>query len=104
MSWTSPETINASAGIGSFLNYLSEITNFWFGRMIAIAIFIIFFAGYLKAKSDDFIGGFAVASYVTFVLGLIMWVLGILSNYDMGIIVSVTAISSLILFLQKKDT
>jgi len=71
MAWTSPTTINATQGLDSFLPYLSEVTNFWFGRMLMIAVFIIFLFGYLRAKNNDFIGGFAVSTYVTFVIGLL---------------------------------
>ncbi len=80
MAYASPSTINASQGMDSFLPYLSTVTNFWFGRMLMIAIFVIFAFGYLRAKADDYIGAFAVASYVTFVMGLIFWVVGIVSD------------------------
>jgi len=97
MAWTSPTTINATAGMDSFLPYLSEVTNFWFGRMLMIAIFVIFLFGYLRAK-DDFIGGLAISSYITFVLGLLFWSIGIVSGLDFAIIIGITTVSSVILF------
>ena len=103
MAWTSPTEINASAGLDSFLPYLSEVTNFWFGRMLMVAIFVIFLMGYLRAKEDDFIGGLAVASYVCFVLGLIFWVIGLVSGLDFAIIIGATVVSSVLLLSQKKD-
>jgi len=103
MAWTSPTTINASAGMDSFLPYLSEVTNFWFGRMLMIAIFVIFLMGYLRVKDDDFIGGLAVSSYVTFVLGLMFWVVGLVSGLDFAIIIGIVVISSILLLSQKKD-
>lgn len=103
MTWTSPTSINASAGMDSFLPYISEVTNFWFGRMLMIAIFVMFIFGYLRAKDDDFIGALAVSSYVTFVLGLIFWVIGLVSGLDFGVIIGVTVISSVLLLTQKKD-
>jgi len=103
MAWRSPTTINASAGLDSALPYISEVTNFWFGRMLVIAIFVIFMFGYLRAKGDDFIGALAVSSYVTFVLGLIFWVIGLVSGLDFAIIIGVTVISSLLLLTQKKE-
>ena len=103
MAWRSPTTINASAGMDSVVPYLSEVTNFWFGRMVMVAIFVIFIFGYLRAKDDDFIGALAVASYVTFVIGLIFWVIGLVSGLDFGIIIAVTVISSVLLLSQKKD-
>ena len=103
MAYTSPTEINASAGMSSFLPYLSEVTNFWFGRMLMVAIFVIFFMGYVKAKQDDYIGGFAVAGYVTFVLGLLFWVIGLVSGLDMGVIIGIAVISTVLLLLQKKE-
>lgn len=103
MAWRSPTTINASAGMDSFLPYISEVTNFWFGRMLMIAIFIIFMFGYLRKEGNDFIGALAVASYVTFVLGLIFWVIGLVSGLDFAVIIGVTVISSVLLLTQKKD-
>ena len=103
MAWRSPTTINASEGLDSFLPYLSEVTHFWFGRMLMIAIFVIFLFGYIYKRDGDWVGGFAVASYVTFVLGLIFWVIGIVTGLDFAIIIGVTIISSIILFTQSKN-
>lgn len=103
MAYTSPTTINASAGLDSFLPYLSEVTNFWFGRMLMIAVFVIFMFGYLRAKDDDFIGALAVASYVTFVLGLIFWVVGLVSGLDFAVIIGAVIVASILLLSQKKD-
>ena len=103
LAFSSPTTVNASAGMQSFLPYISEVTNFWFGRMVAIAIFVIFAMGYLRAKPDDYIGAFAVSSYVTFVLGLLFWVMGLLTGLDFALILGLTMISSVVLFLQPKS-
>ena len=101
MAWRSPTTVNVTSGMDSFLPYLSEVTNFWFGRMVMIAIFVIFMFGYMRAKGDDFIGAFAVSSYVTFVIGLLFWVIDLISSLDFAVIVGVTAISSVALLIQK---
>ncbi len=97
MAWTSPTTVNTTAGINEFLPYLSEVSNFWFGRMLMVTVFMIFLFGYLRAK-DDFIGGFAIASYITFVMGLLFWTIGLVTGIDFGIIIGLTIISSAILF------
>ncbi len=68
-----------------------------------IAVFIIFFMGYLKAKNDDYVGGFAVASYVSFVIGLLFWVMGLLTGMDFALILGVAMISSVVLFMQPKN-
>ena len=103
MAWKSPTEINGSAGLESFLPYLSEVTNFWFGRMLMIAIFVIFMFGYLRAKGDDFVGALAVSSYVTFVLGLIFWVVGLVSGLDFAVIIGVVIVASVLLLTQKKE-
>lgn len=103
MAYTSPATINASEGLNSFLPWITEVTSFWFGRMTMIAIFVIFLFGYLKVNKDDFIGGLAVASYVSFVIGLIFWVIGIVSGLDFSVIIGITLVSSIMLLAQKKD-
>jgi len=68
-----------------------------------IAVFVIFFMGYLKAKKDDYVGGFAVASYVSFVIGLFFWVMGLLTGMDFALILGVAMISSVVLFMQPKN-
>lgn len=103
MAWRSPTTINATAGMDSFLPYISEVTNFWFGRMFMISIFIIFIFGYLKFRNDDFIGALAVSSYVSFVIGLIFWVIGLVSGLDFAIVIGITLIASVLLLTQKKE-
>ena len=102
MAWESPTTINASQGFDSFIPYLNTVTQFWFGRMFMIAVFMIFLFGYLRAKDEDWIGGFAVASYVTFVIGLIFWVANIVTGMDFAIIIGIAVISSVILFTQRE--
>lgn len=102
MAWASPTTINASKGLDSLIPYLNEVTQFWFGRMMMISIFVIFLFGYVRAKNEDWIGGFAVAGYVTFVVGLIFWVIGMVTGMDFAIIIGITVISSVILFTQRE--
>lgn len=103
MAWTSPATVNASAGLSDFLPYLSTVTNFWFGRMLMVAVFVIFLLGYMRVRENDFIGGLAISSYITFVIGLLFWVIGLVSGIDFGVIIGITVISSIALLLQKKD-
>jgi len=103
MAYPSPTTVNATQGLDSFLPYLSEVTNFWFGRMIVIAVWVIFLFGYLTVKRDDIIGGSAVASYVTFVIGLIFWVLGLISGIDFAVVIGLSVITTIILLVQKKN-
>lgn len=103
MAYTSPATIDLTTGIGSLFIWITDVTGFWFGRMLMISIFIIFMFGYLKANRDDFVGAFAVSSYVTFVIGLIFWVIGLVNGLDFSVIIGAVILASLFLFLQKKD-
>ncbi len=103
MAWKSISEINATQGMGDFLPYISEVTHFWFGRMLMIAIFIIFLFGYLRVNREDFWGGLAISSYVTFIVGLLFWLIGVVSGIDFGFIIGVTVVSSVILFMKKKE-
>ena len=103
MTYTSPTAINGTVGIGSLLEYINEVTNFWMSRMIMVAIFTIFFVGYIRAKPDeDVIGAFAVGSYATLVIGILFWIIGFLDGVTFGIIIGATIVSSALLFITLK--
>ena len=103
MAIANPSTVNLSEGIQPLFYWISSVTHFWFGRMITVAIFVMFMMGYLRVKEDDIVGALAVSSYVTFILGMIFWVLGLLTGLDFAIVIGVTALSSVLLLTQKKD-
>ena len=103
MAWKSPSEVNTSAGLGEFVPYLSEVTNFWFGRMLMIAVFVIFFFGYLRTNKDDYMGAFAVTSFVSFVVGLIFWVIGWVTGIDFGIVVGIFVISLVVLLTRQNN-
>lgn len=103
MTYTSPETLNMTAGIGVLLNYINEVTNFWISRMLMIAIFIIFTMGYLRSKSDDdFVGAVSVGSYATFVIGILFWIIGFLDGVTFSIIIGMTFVSTAWLLMDKR--
>ena len=98
-------TINMTSadGMSNILQYLNVVTNFWAGRMVMVAIFVMFLFGYLKMKAeDDFVGAFAVASYVTFSLGILFWIIDFLDGLAFGVIIAVTIISTAILLFDKR--
>lgn len=103
MTWTSPTTVNASQGLDSFIPYLSEVTQFWFGRMLVIAILLIFLFGYVRAKAGDFFGGLAVSSYVTLVISMFLWIIGLLTGMDLAWIVGLSLVSTLIVLVRNRD-
>ena len=59
--------------------------------------------GYLRSREDDYVGALAVSSYVSFVIGLLFWVMGLVTGLDFALMLGITMISSVVLFLQKKD-
>ena len=98
-------TINMTTneGMSNIFTYLNTITNYWAGRMLMIAIFVMFLFGYLKSKNDDdIIGALAVASYVTFVVGLLFWVINFLDGISFSIIVGITIVSTALLWFEKR--
>jgi uncharacterized membrane protein len=103
MAYTSPTEINASRGIISILEYVNEVTDFWISRMLMVAIFVIFFMGYLRSKNDDdFLGALAVASYTTLVIGVIFFIIGFLDGVAFGIIIAVAMISTFFLLMDRR--
>jgi len=105
MAFDSVNTINmtSSDGMSNILNYINVVTDFWAGRMVIIAVFIMFMFGYLKSKNDDdFIGAFAVSSYVTFVIGTLMWLINFLDGISFSVVIGVTIISTAILLFDKR--
>lgn len=96
-------SLNTSSGMANLLFYINGVTNFWAGRMIAIAVFVIFFMGYLRSKNDDdFLSAFAISSYVTFIISLLFWLINFLDGYSFAISLGLALVSSVILFLDKR--
>ena len=103
MTWASPTTVNASAGLGDFLPYIDQVTQHWFGRMLMIAIYLIFLFGYVRTNDKDWVGGMAVSGYVSFIVGLLLWIIGLVSGMDFAVIIGIMAVGTVLLLLQKKD-
>lgn len=101
MAWKSPSTVNMTKGMSEIIPYLNEVTVNWFGRMLMLSIFMIILIGYSKAK-DDWKGGLAISGYVTFILGLLGWVIGFISGFDLGLIIAVSVLGTLILLLDER--
>ena len=105
MTYKGIETINVTTtdGMSNIFAYLNTVTNFWAGRMIMIAIWVMFFFGFLRSKGDDdFVGAIAVASYVTFVIGLLFWLINFLDGVTLGIIIAGTIVSTAVLLFDKR--
>lgn len=103
MAYTSPATVNATAGIGGYLNYANEVTGFWFSRMLMISVFILFIAGYLKSKQDDdFVSAFAVSTFATLLIALPLWIIDFLDGISFGVIIAGNLIAVAILMMDKR--
>jgi len=103
MAYPSPTTINATAGIGSVLSYINEVTNFWISRMLMVAVFVIFTMGYLRSKNDDdFLGAISVGSFASLVIGLPLWIIGFLDGVTFAMVIGVTIISIAWLMMDKR--
>jgi len=102
MTYASPTTINATAGIPSLLAYINTVTNQWISNMILIAVYIIVLMGYYRAK-DDFVGGMATAGFGTFVVALLFWLGGFISGITLSIVIGILLIGVAVLFVDTKN-
>ena len=93
--------VNASE-FSSVLLALETYSGGWVSRMLILAIFVIIGSGYLTSKPDDYVGAFAVTSWVSFVLGTLMWLFNFLDAYTMGLLIGLTIVSSVALFLDRQ--
>lgn len=99
MTYDSPSTINASAGLSGVFNYLNTVTNNWISVLLMLGIYIIILIGFYKAK-EDFRGALAVAGYGVFVVGLLFWIGGFLSGIMFSVTVALAIIGTLVLLLE----
>lgn len=98
MAYPSPTGINATKGFGEVLIYVNQVTEFWLGRMLMIAIFTIFSVGFYKARDGgDILSALSLGSFITLIIGLIFFVIGFLDPVTFGIIVGLTIIFALVL-------
>jgi len=99
--YTSPTTINASAGIGSMLTYINDVTNLWASKFIIIAIFLITLFAYLRSNRD-WVSALAVSSYTTFIITTLLWLSGFVDGWTYGYVIGGTLIFTGILLLDRK--
>jgi hypothetical protein len=96
----SPSGLNMSKGFGELLNYTNRVTNQWISNMLLISLWVIILIGYYKAM-NDFKGAFAVSSYGTFVVALLLWVGGFVSGVVLSITIAFAIIGTLVLLLDQ---
>lgn len=99
MVYASPTTINASAGFGTLLTYINNVTDGWISNMILIAIYLISLMGFAKAR-DDFAGGLAVSGFVTFIVALLFWLGGFINGIILGIVTAMAILGIVALYFK----
>lgn len=75
--WTSFPEPNVTNYTG-MLNYANEVTGFMFGNFLVFAIFIVAFISLRNYPTGK---AFAVSSYITFVLSMLLTILGLTAAY-----------------------
>ena len=104
MAYQSPATINATLGLQEFLIYCSQITNYWFGNMIVISVFVISLSYYLYTYgTKDFWSGAAVAGYFAFIVALFLWLMDVITGSTMTIVIGGVTMATIALWRNRKD-
>jgi len=97
-SYDMPNTINMTGGLTEFFVYLNEVTFNWFSNMLLISIYLIFATGFYLARRDMF-GAMAIGGFAVFVVGLLLFVGGIISGVTFGMVIAVAILSFASLWL-----
>ena len=92
MPYDMPTTINFTDGMDGMFVYLNTVTGNWFSNLLLLAIYIIFATGFYFSRRDMF-GSFAVGGFATFVIGLLLWVGGMISGMTFSFVVAVAIVS-----------
>lgn len=104
MTYRDPSSINATLGLQEFLVYASEVTNYWFGNMIVISIFVISLSYYLYTYgTKDFWSGTAVAGYFAFIVALFLWLMDVITGATMTVVIGGVTLATVALWLNRKD-
>ena len=104
MAYSSPTGINlTSSPLGLFV-WLNDVTNYWFSNALIMSIWVLFFMGFLSVERDDYIGASAVASYVTTILTLFLWIIGLASGWAFSIVIGLSLISTAWLLADRRGT
>jgi len=103
MAYAYPTEINMTENPSGLFAWLNDVTNYWFSNALLITIWMIVLFGYLAVNKDDFSGGFAVSSYVVFVLSLLGWIAGLVSGLAFAVAIGVSLVSTAWLLGQKRN-
>ncbi len=97
---------NLTNGMGNLFVYSQAVVPFFdklfFGSIFAIITFSLYFTQELKSGRGDFLVAFAVGGFVTTILaGIMQTINGFVEPSTMGILISITIISFILLFFSK---
>lgn len=71
--YTSPETVNWSAGVGEGLKYVNTVTDSVFSNFLLLVIAVIFASGYYAIKRDA-LGSVVLGSFMAWMIAVIFFV------------------------------
>jgi len=94
--------VNLSKGFGiEILYYVNEVSDYWISNMIIIAIYIITIMGVYNYKRDFFEGA-AIAGWVTFIVGVLFFAAGFVTDITLVMVIAVAIAGVATLWFSKK--
>jgi hypothetical protein len=91
--YTNPSTINMTNPVGIF-SYIGEVTTFYFFNVydvLLVGLWFLILAGTYKT-TDDIAWALGVSGFGIFLLGLLLWMGGLITGYTMGIYIGMVII------------
>ncbi len=97
---------NLTSGMGNLFVYSQAVVPFFdslfFGFILSVLTFGMYFTQEVKSGRGDFLVSFAVGSFVTTILmGIMQSIEGFIRPTTLGIFISITIVSFLLLFMSK---
>lgn len=97
------DNLNVSAGFMGILNYINNASSFWVSRLMLVSIYALIVMAYYNSKRD-FVGGFAIAGFGTFVIALLLFIVGFVQPMDLTFSVAVMIIGVAWILFDKQGT
>ena len=102
--YSSPTSVNLTDNPSGLFSWLNDVTNYWFSNALIFTIWTIFMMGYLSVNKDDYVGGSAVASYVTTVLTMLLWIIGLASGWALATVLGMSLVSTAWLMADRRGS
>ena len=94
-----PTNLTYDSGYVEWLLWTNMVTDNWFGLLVLLAVFMI--AWVSISYSDKSQNALMGASFVSFIIGALLWLMGLLSIFWVVLMLIVVAISAF--FGMKRD-